>query len=91
MKLSELLKTKDQWCQHKLAVNDLGNEVDSLDTDAVKWCLMGAIEKCFSERKKVYKTIVSLIKPFTCVSDFNDESTFKDVKKVIKEFEQKEN
>ena len=46
MKISEFLLDASMWCQGNLAVNSNGDETRSTAPDAVRWCLIGAVEVC---------------------------------------------
>lgn len=47
MKVHELLNDKSKWIKNDLAVNNKNQSVDYNSVDACKWCVMGAILKCY--------------------------------------------
>ena len=88
MKLSELLKTEDQWTQHTNARDRRGMKVDPLSENAVKWCLLGGFVKCFhNEENARFKLLRLQDLTKKDITDFNDESTFEDVRALIEKFE----
>lgn len=47
MKAQELLSGPDKWTKCLNARSRDGNQVDPSDPEAVKWCLQGALIKCY--------------------------------------------
>ena len=47
MKIKELLDSKDKWCKGYISLDDEDNYVDVDSIKAVKWCLLGALIKCY--------------------------------------------
>jgi hypothetical protein len=85
MKVSELLDRPEKWCQVSLAQDARRKEVGSLHKDACRWCLVGAIGKCYSVNK--YMTYIILLQKVLGVEPekWNDapERTFEDVRKLV--------
>jgi hypothetical protein len=48
MKVLDLLKTEKQWIKYYLGKTKAGEHVAGNHPDAVKWCLLGAIQKCYT-------------------------------------------
>ena len=48
MKISELLSSPEKWTQRSYARDALGGTVQTRSKDAVCWCLVGALLKCYS-------------------------------------------
>jgi hypothetical protein len=51
MKAYELLNSPDAWCQGSAAEAAQGRRVPALDSRAVKWCVLGAIQKVYPSRQ----------------------------------------
>lgn len=92
MKIGELLYDENRWTQNAVARNKDGRTVDSLDESAVRWCLNGAIRKCYGsthigEGWQVYKKLLTaaqlLDNRFTILSSFNDNNDWKDIKNLL--------
>lgn len=47
VKPSELLATPDTWTQNAYAENACGIAVDARGPNACRWCIEGALAKCF--------------------------------------------
>lgn len=102
MKVFELLKTEGNWCKDTRAkdVNDKRVPVIS-DERAVKFCLEGAIERCYPDEKKrdeIEKRVLAMIKtfndpdwnePFRTIAMFNDSkhTTYKEVYGIVLKLE----
>ena len=52
MKVHELLATATQWTQGSLARDSDGFSVDPEASRAVKWCLLGAIKRCYPDSQE---------------------------------------
>lgn len=55
MKIKELLNKKGKWTQNWFAIDAFGNRVSSTSLKAIKWCLMGAVSKCYKKSQKQKK------------------------------------
>lgn len=63
MKVRDLLTPKS-WIQDFMAKNDLGFGVDVNDARACKWCLLGAINKCYGRGNlAICKKVAEAIDP----------------------------
>lgn len=47
MKVRELLSDKSKWSKHHYAQDASGKPTSPHSENAVAWCLVGAIEKCY--------------------------------------------
>lgn len=47
MKVKDLLANKDRWCQGADAYDDSDEIVDPTSGRACRWCLSGAIQRCY--------------------------------------------
>jgi hypothetical protein len=52
MKIKELLTDESKWCKGMFASDVADYEVAPESAAAVKWCLLGAIYKCYGRKKK---------------------------------------
>lgn len=53
MKVQELLSDESKWCCFHTAKNIQGNQVDVNSPDACRFCLLGALDKCYEDAKVV--------------------------------------
>lgn len=91
MKVKELLKTKKKWCQGSFAYDKNGDIVNPRNKNAVCWCLVGAVQKCYpglknkNQRQKIYKKIEKEIESYDTrsIPNVNDDVDFKFIKKLI--------
>ena len=51
MKAWQLLE-QNGWCKGSLAVNRVGRRVGALNPDAVRFCLLGAILRCYQGKNR---------------------------------------
>jgi hypothetical protein len=47
MKAYELLNSPEAWCQESPAKDPRGNKLEAIDSRAVKWCALGALQKAY--------------------------------------------
>jgi hypothetical protein len=47
MKAYQLLNSPDYWCQESPAEDRQGNKLQALDSRAVKWCALAAVQKSY--------------------------------------------
>jgi hypothetical protein len=47
MKAYELLNSPEAWCQESPAEDSQGNKLQALDSRAVRWCALGAVQKTY--------------------------------------------
>lgn len=91
MKIRELLKDQSCWIQGRLAIDMNGCETSAESLDACKWCLIGALYKCYSnpdERISIKDKIRDKTQ-FYSVVFYNDrpERTFKDIQRLVDELD----
>jgi hypothetical protein len=96
MKVKDLLSTEDKWTKRHAARNKLSVPVQVHDLTAVKFCLMGALDKCYlggspdvNAYLKAYNTLnrVILNTKGKSIITFNDDdnTTFEDIKRVLED------
>jgi hypothetical protein len=90
MKVYELLATPDKWTKGHLATDDMGDSVGEYSPSACRWCLIGAVFKCygnFAERDPIVAAINRKTGPFP--SQWNDapERTHAEVLALCKELD----
>ncbi len=90
MKVKELLADPARWTQGWFARDVYGSEVDIHEQDAVCWCLIGAIYKCYEDPRD-RKIAEDKVAPFaknqgaTSIQSFNDSATHAEVMKLLEE------
>lgn len=89
MKVKNLLSNPDKWTQGEFARTHNGFGVSYSHPDAVRWCLLGAIDVCYppNERGNIYKRLRDNVE--TSLVGFNDNknTTFEDVKNLVTELD----
>lgn len=91
--LRELFRTPSRWCKGSLARSSTGEEVQPRGTKAAKFCLVGAVYRVYppTKRWRVEEELSHSIGKVTGrardIVEFNDdmETTFEDIRKVLKE------
>lgn len=73
MKAWEFLSKRGVWCKGNYAVDKNGIAINPLDNLAVKFCVLGAICKCYPEEKEfvIVRDMLQLVKGK--ISDWNDD------------------
>jgi hypothetical protein len=93
MKVKELLTSARRWTKGDLARNSRGIGIIPYDSKAIRWCLLGAIDKCYpgvKERRRIYLKIrIQLGSPNCNISGWNDSprTKFKDVKALVEKLD----
>ena len=86
MKVKEFLSGPEVWTQGVIARDKNNKPVFINHPGAVKWCLVGAICKCYDCRND--KLIISLLyDKVGLVGNFNDTHTFEEVKALVEEMD----
>ncbi len=89
MKIKTLFSSSKKWMQGDFAENKYGKHVNSNSKSAVRWCLLGAIAKCYPnpDEANEIEDIVALAIPrdYCGVSSWNDSGNrkFSDIKKLV--------
>ena len=90
MKVSELLADESKWCQGAFARDAHAEVRASWHREANCWCLLGAVNKCYSDdldenrnAKELLKSHIQNLHGHNDVSVFNDTATFDQVREVI--------
>lgn len=86
MKISELFSQPAAWTTGTMARNAEGMAVGSTHSEAVCWCLMGAVMKCYriEERGRVFDKIRKRVEP-SSISQYNDVQGYENVVNLVKE------
>ena len=61
---SELLAKPESWCQQSLGRDKDGMTVGCLSTDAVSWCIEGALLRCFNIGRDYEEANLKLLETF---------------------------
>ncbi len=89
MKVRELLSDPSRWTQGTFARNRNGIPTSSNAPDACKWCLLGAIRKCYPEEGdygKSWRKLKDAVYEYTgtdLAAVFNDTAKHEDILKVL--------
>lgn len=90
MKVKELLSDKSKWTKNTYAKDKSNQPVPPRSRNAVCWCLIGAILKCYrNETKRSEITLKISNKTGKLLSAFNDHknTTFKTIKRLVNELD----
>lgn len=86
MKAHELLSKESKWTKIVAARNKQNKVVSSTSKDAVKWCALGALAKCYEgnieDYLKAYNKLSSVIKG--SIGKWNDSNEYETVYKTLK-------
>ena len=95
MKVKELLTDESKWIKEWFAMSERGRYVPPNSRLACKWCLRGAIRRCYEVVDNLYtdnvvdveQKVVNVIG--MSIPKWNDapERTFADVKKLVEELD----
>lgn len=90
MKAHELLSDESKWTQKALARNSKGDYCFEQSPDAVQWCTVGAIYKCYRKDcleafDKLSDNIESL--GFAGIPSWNDTNDYQTVYNKLKELD----
>ncbi len=87
MKVSDLLTDESKWCKGWFAKDIEGKACYTNDKKAVRFCLTGAMIKCYGESNPNFFNIMSKVRDYLkCFpSDWNDkpERTFSEVRELV--------
>lgn len=87
MKIQELLSDESKWCQGVMALDRYGACTAPSAKDACRWCLFGAILKCYSDAESM--RIIRLVNGTlgTLLETWNDTHTFPKVRALIEKLD----
>ena len=89
MKVCELFDTESRWTQGYYAKSSNDENVSPTSKHAVKWCLFGAIEKCYRTQEMINEVTLKIEEKldYELISHWNDdtERTFKEVYDLVHE------
>lgn len=89
MKVKDLLSSSDKWCQGFEAKTIDGHPVSPHVDEAARWCIVGAISKCYGDDTPEYyaarEKFAEVIHDVQPISVWNDEPgrTFTEVRKKV--------
>lgn len=88
MKVQELLSDRTKWTQNSFARDELDESAPLNSPDAVCWCLVGALIKCYGgeQATKLQERISAHLK-INSVLVWNDDATYEQVIAVVKELD----
>ena len=90
MKAHELLADRSKWTQGCSARNRFEGFVPPSSSDAVSWCAIGALARCYGPTwtievyPKVQEVLAKLY-PGKCLDEVNDRKGYKAVMRVLRE------
>lgn len=89
MKVQDLLTDEGKWIQKSIARDAQGNRTYFDASDAVCWCLVGALHKCYlnARAQEICGQIFDKLQ--LAPAEWNDapERTFADVRRLIEELD----
>lgn len=85
MKIYELLTDRRKWTRYRLAVDRRGLDIGARDKRAVRWCLVGALDRCYAGREgeRIECLLRAALRPQS-IPDWNDRATFRQVRALVK-------
>lgn len=88
MKIRDLLTDPSKWCQHSRAEGVNGDCYHPLAAEAVRWCLLGALERVYDYRYRD-QVLEKLRSELPNISIWNDapERTFAEVRALIEKLD----
>jgi hypothetical protein len=92
MKAHELLCDEAKFCRGAMARDTKGLPVSANDKDAVAWCVIGALMKCYVPLAKftyftVLKAVRDKVGPIVNLSLWSDTASFDRIRSVLKELD----
>lgn len=98
MKVKEFLTSRYRWCKGRMAIDSKGNKVNYNSPHASRFCLVGAINKCYIDNNtkdvvftkiEKYLNLPSRLYISGSIGKWNDKkkTTFKDVRKLIEDLD----
>ena len=83
MKAHELLKEESNWCRQAYARDRSGRHIQPDDPEAVRWCLVGAIHRCYGYGNESLKILNRL--GFERPAHWNDspKRRFQEVRELL--------
>lgn len=91
MKIKELLSTEKKWTKGTYARNAVGKACSPYSEEAVCFCLLGAVDKCYGTDTLYPSTkdqvLSKLRNHIGNIAAFNDNASYFAVVKVLKELD----
>lgn len=90
MKIKELLSDESKWTQNAYARDKNNKPVLPNNVNAVKWCLLGAVDKCYRKKSAhdyILDLLITNLGPY--IMSWNDPSfrVFEHVHKLVHELD----
>lgn len=84
MKIQELLTDSTKWTQGEMSLAADGRIISSSSDEAVCWCLLGAMIKCYSKPLEVMVKVKEYLEVDN-LAGWNDSPTrtFDDIRKLV--------
>jgi hypothetical protein len=87
VKVQELLSSEDKWTQGSYA-KDKDNFIVTINSlEAVKWCLKGAIHKCYPDHIEAGEIYYKISKKVRSINQYNDTHTYEEVMELVRELD----
>jgi hypothetical protein len=96
MKVHQLLSGPEKWCRSAMALDKDGESVSWRSPTAVRFCLLGAIARCYAKEGGAYEEVTNKVsrelevrQGIGCISVYNDDiyTSFEDVKSLVTELD----
>lgn len=90
MKVYELLGSEDKWTKQAYARDIDCKTVSPLSVKACRWCIVGAILKCYPEEQSFIHEKLNEYLSKTCrkyIIEWNDNSVYEEIIRVVKELD----
>ena len=90
MTVAELLSDESKWTRHFYARDSKGQCVNPEEPEAVSWCLVGALTKCYGREPPFtsfkYQKVRNLIKAISNhqVIAYNDSHTYEEIMEIVR-------
>jgi len=88
MKAYELLADEHSWCQGHAATTGFGTPTTALGQSARRWCIMGAVVKCYPEDAATRVAVLQLAAGLTggpaAIAEWNDRATHAEVLALLR-------
>jgi hypothetical protein len=87
MKVSQLLSSPARWTRGAAARTSSGDGTSPHDPKACRWCLIGAVQKCYPRdagRIAAWNAIFAAIGKVIRLSQFNDANKFADIRRIVR-------
>ena len=83
MKAYELLSDESKWTKCGIARDMYGNVCPARSTEAICWCAVGAVEKCYDDKEYSINIGRLYMESDGNIGRWNDSTTFEEVKAML--------